>query len=137
MGLPTDEFKCRLCSLPSRTPSKEDISLCETCAYFKKQDEKWDAIEKQDQKQRDKKLLHGRYISEGMGDGYAIYTIIGVTPTTVTIKAVTGIGDDWIIPYWGHKAIIDRAYVTEQLRCRDLPPLFGNESPYKRLKNEI
>jgi hypothetical protein len=84
-----------------------------------KYDRKWAVIQKRDAEARAKGTLVGRYIQEGRGDGYAIYTIIRETAKKVVIRVETGIGDDWVIPYWGEQATIDKAYAQSNIRFRD------------------
>ena len=63
--------------------------------------------------------LVGRVIKEQFADGYAYYEIIKETKNTVKIKSITGIGDDWIIPYWGKMTTIEKEYVVHKLEFED------------------
>lgn len=63
--------------------------------------------------------LKGRYIREGYADGYAIYEIIRVNKKSVRIRVVTGIGDDWRIPYWGDETTIPLEYALQNIKQRD------------------
>lgn len=76
-------------------------------------------LEECDQKAKKEGILVGRYISEPYADGQAVYQIIRENKKTVRIKVCTGIGDDWILPYWGEEATIDKNYVIKKLEFRD------------------
>lgn len=64
-------------------------------------------------------LLH-RVIYIPYADGHAVYQIIKVNKRTVRIKACIEIGDDWIIPYWGKEASVDKQFVEQEIRKVDL-----------------
>ena len=81
--------------------------------------ENWDKIVSEDKAAKDDGKLVGRYIKEQIADGFAIYQIVRENKQTVRIKVVTGIGDDWIIPYWGEEAAIDKAYAQGNIEWRD------------------
>lgn len=85
--------------------------------------EKWEAnmrkVEENDKKAKEKGKLVGRYIDEPYADGAAIYKIIRENKNTVRIKVVVDIGDDWVIPYWGEEATIDKSYALAKLAFRD------------------
>lgn len=81
------------------------------------------ALEKQDAEARKAKTLVGRYISEPHADGHAVYVITkenGLDGKTVCIHVVTGLGDDWQIPYWGTEATIARKYAMDSIRRREV-----------------
>jgi hypothetical protein len=82
-------------------------------------DKNWKALEKTDLEAKKKGTLLGRYISESYADGSAIYRIVKVGKNTVTIQVVTGIGDDWEIPYWGKQATIKKSYAEQNIGYRD------------------
>lgn len=63
-------------------------------------------------------LLH-RFIYEPYADGFAVYQIIRVNKRTVRIRVCTGIGDDWVIPYWGIEATISLDYAQSHINRRD------------------
>jgi hypothetical protein len=63
--------------------------------------------------------LVGRYIRESAADSYAYYLITKENKNTVRIEVITGIGDDWTIPYWGREATIDKRYAMKNLQFRD------------------
>jgi len=86
---------------------------------FAKYDENFKALQREDQKAKNNNQLVGRYIAEPYADGKAYYRITKVNKKTVRIEVVTEIGDDWVIPYWGEVASIDRAYAENSVAYRD------------------
>lgn len=68
-------------------------------------------------KQNDK--LVGRYVKQQINDGYAFYKIIKENKTTVVVKVIRNIGDDYIIPYWGERASLDKKFVIRNIALRD------------------
>jgi len=87
--------------------------------WQKEADERLKLLEYQDQLMKTHGQLAGRYIQEQYADGHAIYTITRVWKKKVKIEVVTGIGDDWVIPYWGEKTTIDREYAEQSIARRD------------------
>jgi len=82
-----------------------------------------------DSEAKDKGELLWRYIQEPFADGYAIYQIIKVNKKSVRIEVCTGLGDDWVIPYWGEEATIDLDHAQWRLQIRDnLNSFFSNQS---------
>lgn len=81
--------------------------------------ENWDKLEAEDKQAKDQNQLVGRYITEPYADGKAVYIITKENKKTVDIEVVTGIGDDWVIPYWGKKARINKKYAIDSLFSRD------------------
>jgi hypothetical protein len=80
----------------------------------------------QDEKAKDEDKLVGRYIQEQIADGYAYYVIVRENKRTVRIRHATGLGDDWMIPYWGEEASIDKSYALQRIDWRDgLDALFS------------
>jgi hypothetical protein len=88
-------------------------------AYVNRMKENYNAMEKRDADAKAKGTIVGRYVAEPYADGYAYYEILWENKATVTAQVITGIGDDWVIPYWGRRAKIDRAYALRSLRIRD------------------
>lgn len=86
---------------------------------LKQHDDNWKKLYEKDQELKAKGELIGRYIQESYADGYAVYTIEKVKGKKVLIAVVTGIGDDWHIPYWGAAAWIDLKYAKENVDRRD------------------
>lgn len=77
----------------------------------------WSRLLCDDKAAKKAKTLVGRYITQPMGDGRAVYQIIKETKRTVTIRHVPGAcADDWIIPYWGTRATVRRAWVEQEIR---------------------
>ena len=86
----------------------------------------WDVMEenqalldKIDTEAKDKGELLWRYIQEPFADGYAVYQIIKVNKKTARIRWCCGLGDDWVIPYWGEEAAVDLGYVKSKVDQRD------------------
>lgn len=96
-----------------------------------------DALMKENQKQLDQidseakangELLW-RYIQEPCADGYAVYQIVKVNKKTVRIRNCTGLGDDWVIPYWGGETTIGRDYAELKTKRKDnIEALFSNRA---------
>ena len=65
-------------------------------------------------------LLH-RFIYEPVADGKAIYQIVRVNKRTVNIRlcSLDGKYADYVIPYWGESASIDKAYAETAIRNQD------------------
>jgi len=78
-----------------------------------------DKLEKTDQKAKAEGKLIGRYIQEQIADGYAYYVIVKENKAAVQIKHVSGLGDDWVIPYWGVKATIKKDFALQNIGYRD------------------
>lgn len=76
-------------------------------------------MQQKDKEAKEKGVLKGRYIREPYADGYAFYEIIRENKNTVRIRVVKGIGDDWVIPYWGEETSIDKEYALQNLAQRD------------------
>jgi len=92
------------------------------------EEENWNQIIEQDEKSKKAKTLIGRYIAEPFADGKAIYMIVSETKKKVKIQVCTGLGDDWVIPYWGPEATIDRSYAVKSIKGREaLDRLFGRK----------
>jgi len=87
--------------------------------WLKDNDENWKKIVDQAEQAKKEKTLIGRYIQEPMGDGYAVYVIYKVNKKSVRIRVVKGIGDDWVIPYWGEDTSIDMDYVEREFDWRE------------------
>jgi hypothetical protein len=76
-------------------------------------------LQKIDKSAKQKGKILYRYITQPHADGRAYYQIIKENKKTVRIKVCTGIGDDWIIPYWGEECSIDKKFATELISSRD------------------
>src|SRR5271157_5503662 len=73
---------------------------------FKVYEDNFRALQDKDAAAKKAGTIVGRFISEPFADGHAYYAIVKEKKTTVDIRVVTGIGDDWRIPYWGDKATV-------------------------------
>jgi len=83
-------------------------------------------LETRDLTAKAKGQLVNRYIQEPYADGYAFYEITKETKTKVHIKVISGLGDNWVIPYWGNDAVIDKSYAMNSIQRRDsLKELFS------------
>ena len=62
-----------------------------------------------------------RFIYEGVADGKAIYQIVKENKNTVQIQlcSLDGLHYDYMVPYWGHKATIDKTYAQQQINAQD------------------
>ncbi|MDP3025904.1 MAG: hypothetical protein Q8O10_10290 [candidate division Zixibacteria bacterium] len=93
------------------------------CSDFKKLDkiwkENWAQLKRQDEEAKKKGTIIGGFLTEPIADGKAIYQIVRETKVQVLIKVCTGLGDDWVIPYWGEKAVIDKEYAIQSIRRGD------------------
>lgn len=88
----------------------------------------WEALEECDRKAKARGELKGRYIAEPYADGKAVYQIIREDKKTVRIRVCTGLGDDWVLPYWGEETSIDKNYAIQRIAQRDaLAELFGRK----------
>lgn len=77
---------------------------------------------------KQKGVLVGRYIKEQYADGYAFYKITKEIKKKVMIEVVKNIGDDWVIPYWGEKKVIDKEYALHSITGREaLEKIFGGK----------
>lgn len=79
----------------------------------------WKAVVQLDKDAKKQNTILGRYLKERCGDGYAFYKIVKVNKLNVAIQVITGIGDDWILPYWGEKISISRTYAEHNIQERD------------------
>ena len=93
--------------------------VSETNLWLKQINENLRKLQKEDQLAKKKGQLVGRYIQESYADGHAVYKIVKEFKNKVRIRVVTGIGDDWRIPYWGEEATIDKKYAVESIAHRD------------------
>jgi len=87
--------------------------------FIQNYDTNWELLKSIDQGAKAKGELKHRYIQESCADSYAYYQIVKVNKKTVKITHLALGGDDWVIPYWGYEAIIDRAYAEQSVSWRD------------------
>jgi hypothetical protein len=93
----------------------------------------WAKLQECDKTAKENGELVGRYIDEPFADGKAIYQIVKENKKTVRIRVCTGLGDDWVIPYWGEEATIDKEYAVKKVAQRDaLAELFRKKKEDKR-----
>ena len=112
---------------PNSLPVGESI-LANHDARFKAMEDRFKALREQDATAKAAGELLGRYIQESYADGYAFYEIIKVNKKSVRIQVVTGIGDDWVLPYWGVATSIPIAYAEQNIKRRDgLAALFARK----------
>jgi len=86
---------------------------------FKAYQDNFRTLQAKDAEARAAGRIVGRYISEPFADGYAYYVVVQEKRATVIVKVVTGIGDDWTIPYWGTRASIQKSYALDNIKRRD------------------
>lgn len=86
---------------------------------LRESEKNFEKLEKTDRVAEKQGLLVGRYIRENIADGYAYYQIIKENKTTVKIKHVVGISDDYIVSYWGKQATISKNYIKKSISFRD------------------
>lgn len=84
------------------------------------QDINWKTLENQDARAKKAGQLVGRYITQGIADGRAVYVIVKENQKTVRIAHVTGLGDDYMIPYWGSGTSIKKDFALQNLNWKDL-----------------
>lgn len=70
-------------------------------------------------------LLVGRVIQFPIGDGYACYQIISKSGDEVSVQAITGLGDDWMIHDIGHSGVIPLQRAKSHLMRGKNERLFG------------
>lgn len=106
-----------------------EIKESEEKDFIKRWDKNMENIKNIDEEVKKNNTLLHRFIYQPYADGNAVYQIIKVNKKTVRIRVCTGIGDDWIIPYWGEETLIDKAYAEESIYRRDyLDSLFKGKS---------
>jgi len=102
---------------------------------FKLYEENFQRMEDEDAAAKAAGTLVGRYIREPYADGAAFYKITQEAKKTVRIQVVTGIGDDWIIPYFGKDTTIEKAYAVRNIKGRDtLAEIFTKHSSKQKMK---
>lgn len=79
----------------------------------------WDRLIALDTKAEGLQLVVGRYITHLHADGQAVYQIVKETARKITIEVCTGIGDDWVLPAWGRRTVIDKKYALRQFEWRE------------------
>ena len=62
-----------------------------------------------------------RFIVEPVADGKAVYQIVKVNKNTVKIKLcqIDPVYNDYIVPYWGLEATIDKSYAEQSIKQQD------------------
>lgn len=86
---------------------------------LKKYDDNFNKMVEEDAEARKQKTLVGRYIAEPYADGRAYYKVVKENKKTVKMEVVTGLGDDWVLPYWGLTPTVDKEYVMSQINFRE------------------
>lgn len=72
--------------------------------------------------------LH-RFVYEPYADGHAVYQIIKENKKTFRIRVCQGVGDDWVLPYWGNETLVDKDYILSNINRRDfLDELIANRT---------
>ena len=100
----------------------------ESMDWIEQSKKNWEAINQCDKESSVKGELAGRYITEPIADGNAVYQIVRENKKTVRIQVCTGLGDDWVIPYFGEEATVDKSYVIRKISQREaLKRLFAKK----------
>jgi len=107
------DFICRKPKIHYEPINDDELDIMEEW------DLNWKQIEVCDNLAAKAGSLVGRYITEPVADGSAVYQIIRENKKTVRIKLCTGIGDDWAVPYWGIETTIDKQYAVDKIRNRE------------------
>jgi hypothetical protein len=85
----------------------------------------WEKLNKQDADAKAKGTILGRYFSESVADGMAVYIIVKINKNTVRIKHFPHTPDCYKVSYWGDEATIDKTYAEKAVGFRD----FWNNLP--------
>ena len=118
--------KCLKNGVPIYTPKPVDLTVRPIDIALRAIDENYEQLKSIDKMAKAKGELLGRFVEIGVADGKAFYQIMRVNKNTVRVKALGGLGDDYILDYWGYEATVDKAYVESLVRSRDkLNELFG------------
>lgn len=88
----------------------------------------WNQIYKSDKTGKDNNTILGRFYSESIGDGKAIYIVTKLNKRTCVLECCTQIGDDWKIPMLGDIGTANIDYITQRISARDsMSSIFGRE----------
>lgn len=79
----------------------------------------WKTLVAEDEAAKAAGTMLGRFVTHPIGDGRAVYQIIGESQRTVRILVCTGLGDDWTIPAWGYEASVPKTKIAQMLARRD------------------
>jgi len=82
-------------------------------------DVNWTKLTKLDYAAKTEGSLVGRFFTEPFADGQAVYQVVKENKKTVRIKVCTGLGDDWVIPYWGEESTVDKDYIEKKIANND------------------
>lgn len=97
----------------------------------------WRQFEAIDKLAKKRGELLYRYIAEPIADGRAIYQILRVNKKSVRVRVCEGIGDDWVLPYWGEEATIPLEYAEKSIRGRDaLRAMFAQKPQAPNINND-
>ncbi len=100
----------------------------DTRKWLEDMDKNFNLMIEADKAAAKKKQLVGRFVSQPFADGRAYYKIVKENKKTVKMEVVTGIGDDWVIPYWGETPTIDKDFALQHIQSREaLDKIFGSK----------
>jgi hypothetical protein len=86
-------------------------------------------MEMEDKMAKAEGRLVGRYLKEGIADGYAFYRITKVSQRTATLVHIKGIGDNYRVPMLGDGGTAKLSYVQQNVEWRDaLSEIFSKKS---------
>lgn len=97
----------------------ETESMMNANTFQDEYERQWAKLNADDAAAKAKGVLVGRFIQHAHADSHAIYTITREVGNKVEIK-VCKIGDGWVLPAWGEKALIARSKAEGFLRQRDM-----------------
>ena len=69
-----------------------------------------------DEAKKNKRWL-GRTLTDGVGDGYAVYVVTKENKKTVRIQVCYGLGDDWVSRHFGEECLLDKDIAEDFLPC--------------------
>ena len=98
-----------------RKPTKESFR---NGTWRVQADKNWATLKAQDARAKQTGTLVGRYLTEPVADGRAVYVVVAESRETATIKIVSGISD-YAHSYFGAGRVIDRSYVEKRIQGRD------------------
>ena len=100
-------------------PKSRELKPFDLDEYLKIDEENTNQLIEIDKKQKENGTMLYRYISVPYADGRAYYQITKVNKKTVRIRVCLGIGDEWILPYWGEETSIPISEAETFLKQRD------------------
>lgn len=100
-------------------PNPVDFMNKDYNVFISQQEANWNLVVESDKKAKGAKTLEGRYVQLPYADGQAVYIVTRQGERTCTLEVVTGIGDDWVIPYIGKKGSMKTDLVMKNIKGRE------------------